>query len=291
MPSTPSYQSYGVFGVNTPPPQPVPPPTATPALGMPAFSSVPSAVGGFVPTPTNRPPDSAGDLSIISPMRVFADLAVSAETGLLRFEVPPHVKEVYLVRGAPESVNSSLASERFGEYLVARGFMRPQDLDAALANLPRFSGKLGDTLVGLGIMRPLDVFRLLSQQVRERVMEIFAWVQGYFSFYRGVRNPHEAFPLGLDTFEILGAGVLTLPYEFLERKFLPFLDYRPRSKPYTRIAPEAFRLGPTPRDLLGFLDGSRTLREWMGRFTQPAELLTFLRTLYLLVETDLAQFE
>jgi hypothetical protein len=238
-----------------------------------------------------RPPDKAGDLAVISPMRVFADLAISGETGLIRFEVAPHVKEVYLVRGAPESVNSSLANERFGEYLVARGFLTPQNLEAALGALPRFGNKLGDALVGLGLMRPLDVFRLLSQQVRERVMEIFGWVQGYFSFYRGVRNPQEAFPLGLDTFEILGAGLLTLPHEFLERRFASFLDYRPRGNAYARIQPEVFRLGPTPRDVLGFLDGSRTLRQWMSHFTNPEELLTFLRTLYLLVETDLAQFE
>ena len=237
-----------------------------------------------------RPPDKGGDLSIISPMRLFADLAITGETGLLRFELAPHVKEVYLVRGAPESVNSSLKSERFGEYLQSRGFLSEQNLKAALEQLPRFSGKLGDTLVGLGFMRPLDVFRLLSQQVRERVMEIFTWVQGYYSFYRGIRNPTEAFPLGLDTFEILGAGLLTLPYEFLERKCDSFLEYRPRTNPYGRVQPEAFKLGPTPREVLSFLDGSRTLREWMARFTDPNELLTFLRTLYLLIETDLATF-
>jgi len=237
-----------------------------------------------------RPPDKGGDLSVIAPMRVFADLAIAGETGLLRFELQPHVKEIYLVRGAPESINSSLKNERFGEYLVSRGFLTPQNLDMTMAQLPRFSGKVGDTLVGLGFMRPLDVFRLLSQQVRERVMDIFGWVQGYFSFYRNVRNPQEAFPLGLDTFEILGAGLLTLPYDFLERRFARFLDYRPRANPYGRVSPESFRLGPTPREVLGFLDGSRTLREWIARFGNPEELLTFLRTLYLLVETDLATF-
>jgi eukaryotic-like serine/threonine-protein kinase len=271
-------------------------------MGPPSTGTLPTQPSSSVgPSPTTdlsrplstgaRPPDKAGDLSIISPMRLFADLAAGNETGLLRFEMSPHVKEVYLVRGAPESVNSSLKSERFGEYLVSRGFLTMHNLDVALQNQPRFSGKLGDTLVGMGLMRPLDVFRLLSQQVRERVMEIFSWVQGYFSFYRGVRNPQEAFPLGLDTFEILGAGLLTLPYEFLERKFRPFLDYRPRANPFGRIAPEAFRLGPTPREVLNFLDGSRSLRDWMSHFTQTEELLTFLRTLYLLVETDLAQFE
>ncbi len=266
---------------NTPPPQP---------MRLPKPGPPPPDLGRFVPAAQQRGADAAGDLSVISPMRVFADLAVAGDTGLLRFEIAPHIKEVYLVRGSPESVNSSLPAERFGEYLVARGFIRQSDLDTALAQLPHSSSKLGDTLVALGVMRPLDVFRLLSQQVRERVMEIFGWVQGHFSFFRGARNPQEAFPLGLDTFEILGAGVLTLPYEFLERRFMPILDQRPRAAFPPRITLEAFRLGPTPREVWGMLDGSRTLREWMSRFTSPGELHTFLRTLYLLVETGLAQF-
>jgi hypothetical protein len=243
--------------------------------------------GQFVPGAPERPPDSAADLSVVTPMRIFADLASSGETGLLRFEISPHIKEVYLVRGAPESIDSSLRTERFGEYLVARGFLRADQLQATLAELPRFSGKLGDTLVGLGIMRPLDVFRLLSEQVRERVMEIFRWVQGRASFYRGVSKPQGAFPLGLDPFEILGAGVLTLPYDYLERRFLPALEMRPHGFSPPRIVPEAFRLGPTPREVWSMLDGTRTVRDWMARFTSPDELVTFLRTLYLLVETGL----
>ena len=39
------------------------------------------------------------------------------------------------------------------------------------------------------------------------------------------------------------------------------------------------------------LDGERTLRDWMDQFGDPEELLTFLRSLYLLVETDLAELD
>jgi serine/threonine-protein kinase len=245
--------------------------------------------GRFVAAAVAHAPDRAVDLCVVTPMRLFAELAAAGETGLVRFEIAPHVKEVYLVRGAPESINSSLRAERFGEYLVARGFVRAADLQNALTQLPRFSGKLGDTLVGLGLMKPLDVFRLLSDQVRERVMEIFGWVQGQAAFFRGVRNPQEAFPLGLDPFEILGAGVLTLPYDYLERRALQRLERRPRPVPQPRISPEAFRLGPTPREVLGMLDGSRTVRDWMSHFTSPDELVTFLRTLYLLTEAGLLE--
>jgi hypothetical protein len=236
-------------------------------------------------------PDNTGDLSLISTMRVIADLAITADTGLVRFANSNVVKDVYLVRGAPESVNSNLSGDRFGEYLVNRGFLRLADLERALAEMGRFSGKLGEALVGLGFMRPLDVFRLLSQQVRERVMELFTWSEGEFSFFRGLQNPIAAFPLGLNSFEILGAGVLTLSYDFLVAHFMPMADFHPHALSNPRINPEAFRLGPTPREVWNMLDGTQTLGEWCQRFTSPDELLTFYRTLHLLVETSLVQFE
>jgi len=250
-----------------------------------------SSVGRFVSGAPKRPPDSAGDVSVITPMRVFCDLAVAGETGLLRFEAAGVVKEIFLVNGAPESVSSSLRSERFGEYLVSRGVLGAGDLDLALSMLPQYNGKLGDTLVALGLLRPLDVFRLLSQQVRDRVIDVFGWTEGTFAFYRGIINTHDSFPLGLDTFEILGAGVVNLPQDLLEQRFATLLDYRPIATGHVRVEPEAFRIGPTPREVLGLLDGERTLRAWMEQFTEPDELLTFLRSLYLLVETDLAQLD
>ena len=39
------------------------------------------------------------------------------------------------------------------------------------------------------------------------------------------------------------------------------------------------------------MTGDRTLRDWMNQFTDREELLTFLRSIYLLVETDLAELD
>jgi serine/threonine protein kinase len=250
-----------------------------------------SDVGRFVSAAPKRPPDSAGDVSIITPMRLFCDLALAGETGLLHFELGGTVKEIFLVGGSPESVSSSNANERFGEYLVGKRVLGQADLELALSMLPHYNGKLGDTLVALGLLRPLDVFRLLSEQVRDRVIDVFAWTEGTFAYYRGVTNRQDNFPLGLDTFEILGGSVVNLAYELLTQRFDPMLDYRPVATRRGRVEPEAFRIGPTPREVLNLLDGGRTLRDWMNQFGDRDELLTFLRSLYLLVETDLAELD
>jgi serine/threonine-protein kinase len=262
-----------------------------PARGRAGRPATHSDVGRFVSAAPKRPPDSAGDVSIITPMRLFCDLALAGETGLLHFELGDAVKEIFLVGGSPESVSSSNAGERFGEYLVSKEVLGQADLELALSMLPHYNGKLGDTLVALGLLRPLDVFRLLSEQVRDRVIDVFAWTEGTFAFYRGVTNRQENFPLGLDTFEILGASVVNLPYELLTQRFDPLLDYRPLATRRGRVEPEAFRIGPTPREVLNLLDGERTLRDWMNQFGDREELLTFLRSLYLLVETDLAELD
>jgi hypothetical protein len=270
QPSVPFIESIADLSVDIPVPDSVP--------------LVPPPIEGAVA-------DNSGELSLITPMRVFADLAIAAETGVIRFCRAGRIKDVYLVRGAPESVTSNLNGDRFGEYLVSRGFLRSADLERAMVELPRFGGKLGDALVSLGFMRPLDAFRLLSQHVRERVMELFTWTDGSFGFFRGLRNLTDAFQLGLNSFEILGAGVLSLSYEFLKTHFEPLQDFHPRSMPNPRLSPESFHLGPTPREVLSLLDGSQTLRNWSSRFRSSEEILTFYRTVYLLVESSLAQFE
>ena len=241
--------------------------------------------------PAIQQPDDAGDLSVLSSMRVFTDLAVSGETGLLRFENGTVIKDIYLQRGTPESLNSNQAADRFGDYLVARGFMRAADLERAYAQLPRFGGRLAEALVSLGTIKAPDVLRLQAQHVRERVMDVFTWTVGVFSFYRDRRNPTESAPLGLDSFEILGAGVLTLSLDFLQSRFLSMADFHPHAAPQPRIALETFRLGSKPRDVWTLLDGKRTVRQLMTRYASTSDTLTFMRMLYLLIETDLARLE
>jgi serine/threonine-protein kinase len=232
-------------------------------------------------------PDLAGDFATVTPAALFARLATARETGLLMVERAGVVKEIFFVNGAPEYVASNVPSERFGEYLMQKGVISPGELSMALAILPRFQGKLGDTLVGLNLLRPLEVFRHLSRQVRDKIIEVFAWTEGHYRFYRGRTNQREAFPLGLDAFEIFGAGVAGLPLQIIRQRFDRVVHLRPIRADKERPTPEQFRVGAGPRELLSRLDGRRTVGEWMRRYEQPEQLLTLCRTLYLLTESEL----
>jgi serine/threonine-protein kinase len=255
-------------------------------VGLP--SSLPSsAISGVL----DDEPQLQGTFGAFTPARLFAGLATQRETGQLILERSGVLKEIFLVDGAPEFVASNIPSERFGEYLVSKGVISPGELSMALAILPRFQGKLGDTLVGLSLLRPLEVFRHLTRQVREKIIDVFGWTDGRYRFFRGRLNHREAFPLGLDAFEILGAGVAGLPLTVVRGRLDAEADRRVRYVERARPTPEQFRVGAGPRELWQRLDGKRTVGDWMRRYEQPEQLLTLCRTLYLLIESELAAVE
>ena len=245
------------------------------------------------PSPPSRreesplPADFSGDFRETSPVRLFSRLAAARETGQLVVQRAGIMKEIFLVDGAPEFIASNSPSERFGEYLVQQGVISPGELSMALAILPRFRGKLGDTLVGLNLLRPLEVFRYLTRQVREKMIEVFSWEDGTFRYVRGNLNSRESFPLGLDAFEIIGAGVAGLPLARVRGALDLIADRRPLKRDIARPTPEQFRVGAGPRELMTRMDGKRTVGEWMKRYDQPDQLVTLCRTLHLLIEAEL----
>ncbi len=236
----------------------------------------------------DRAPDEQGDLAQTSAIRLLARRAVAQETGLLVVDCNAIVKQIFLVRGAPEFVSSNVARELFGEYLKQHNVISETELAMALAMMPHFGGKLGDTLVGLGLLRPLEVFRHLTRQVREKLIDICTWQRGNYRWFAGVVNPRESFPLGLDAFEVMGAGSTALDAQVCADWVVPRANRRPAVVPgRARISPDQFRLGPAPRDLLNKLGGRKSIRELIGRYDREDDKMAFLRTLILLIETEL----
>jgi serine/threonine protein kinase len=204
-----------------------------------APGSRPRPIPQRTPTPPGPAPTARTELAAMSPMRVFCELAVAQESGLLRLETPPHTRDLYFDRGIPVMLLSNAGGEEVAD-------------------------------------------------LRDRIIATFSRDRGRASFFRGVHPTEAAGPSGLDPFEIMGAGVLTLPLDIFRLRFQPLLDRRPAAVAPARIDPASFRLGPTPQELLGVLDGSRSIRDWMGSMPTPDEQMTFLRTLYLLTESGLA---
>lgn len=156
--------------------------------------------------PEPQEPDEATPLADGGFIRALARLVIREDTGLLLCERGSSRKEVYVQNGVPEFVQSNLAGELLGEYLVARGVISRGELDMALAVMPRFEGRLGDTLVALGLVEAVHLFQHIAAQVQEKLLDLFLWTTGTARFFRGVPPPPSGFPLGLDAWRIVDEG-------------------------------------------------------------------------------------
>lgn len=135
-------------------------------------------------------------------------------------------KELYFVAGKLHHVASSNASELLGEYLVRRGKLEREELDLALAVLPRYGGRMGDTLISMGLVGPVDIFRAIREQGRDRVADLFSWKGGTLSFYRGQAAPHVEFPLDLELPALMLAGLEAAePGDAPMEKMRPLLEH------------------------------------------------------------------
>jgi len=158
-------------------------------------------------------PDFNDNLGNVSMLHTLMRVLVQRETGVLFAERADEMsgesarKELYFVSGKLHHVASSNASELLGEYLVRRGKLEREELDLALAVLPRYGGRMGDTLISMGLVGPVDIFRAIREQGRDRVADLFLWKSGVVTFYRGQTAPHVEFPLDLELPALMLAGL------------------------------------------------------------------------------------
>ena len=157
-------------------------------------------------------------------------------------------KEIYLRAGRLLHVASSDRMELLGEYLVRRGALTREQLEAALAILAREGGRLGDTLISIGAVEAMDVFRAIRDQGRDRVAVLCGWHRGTVTFYRGTAPGHVDFPLDLDLASPMMAGVIVASHGD-PRSWLPedSTVVRPGHRAYAAI--DAAERGAAPASL------------------------------------------
>ncbi len=216
-------------------------------------------------------PSAAIDRGVLDPARLptrIFHLAVRRETGALVLRDGPHKKRIFFVEGSPECVTSTEKRELLGEFLIRRGQVLRMEVEMALAMLPRFGGRLGDALVGIGVLRPIELFRAIHDQTQERLLETFRLKHGEIAFARGVRSQEETFPLGVDTYELIGRGIRHgYAYDELEAMLAPCREEVIEPVPSPPVRLEMFRLSEAQAGVLDGVRGKTTLSKVVAQMT------------------------
>lgn len=177
-------------------------------------------------------------------------------------------KELYFVGGRLHHVASNNASELLGEYLVRRGVLTRDELEFALAVLPRYGGRMGDTLIALGLVGSLDIFRAIRDQGRDRLVGLFRWKGGRLTFYAGQTAPRVDFPLELELPALILAGVEAARGDTTVAAWRPSFDLpvEPAQAPPPKLAAAAWPAAM--RRLLDAVDRKISLRDALTRMAQ-----------------------
>lgn len=97
--------------------------------------------------------------------------------------------------------------ERYGEYLVALGLCRTEDVEWAQQRVDETGVMTGALLVQSGRLPETLAVATLTQKTIEDLCDIFLWQDGYFEFYVSPIQLRQFLPIDLDPIRIVNEGL------------------------------------------------------------------------------------
>ncbi len=152
------------------------------------------------------PLPSSGSLEEIGLEELLAACCAAGFTGLLELERVGTTKTIYLDRGQPVYCSSSIFSENFGQMLLRKGLITEIEYNWARKIQQREGIRQGEALVKIGVLSHETLFLQLREQIREKMINAFAWADGQWSLQAGEEPLHRVTRFWFNPVELLVEG-------------------------------------------------------------------------------------
>ncbi|MDQ3263544.1 MAG: response regulator [Myxococcota bacterium] len=243
------------------------------AAAMPAGQKGPPRAPSASPrtTSTGQVPDTKssrrGELRDNLPSLITA-FYLSKETGELGVQRGKVKKVIYFEKGMPVFALSNLAADRFGQFLVRVGKIKPEQLTDAAAVAQSQSRRTGDVLVERGLLKDTERLYYVGQQVKAIIYSAFGWEDGqYVMSFRDKANK-ESIKLDVHPANLIIRGIKKLyKPERLRRVLNPEDRLIPSLQP--AYALNEIELEKWEAELLPKVDGTRTVAELLAMAGRP----------------------
>jgi tetratricopeptide (TPR) repeat protein len=173
----------------------------------------------------DAPPIYSGDLIEVSLPKLLYHFIVAKMTGRLQVTNQSVKKELFLVNGKVVGAVSNLKRDQLGQHLLRKEVLSEQELEKIIAEVTHREERLGDYLIQHGLVTPHDLFQHLTEQLREKVYEVFNWRVGHYAFYEGQEFQGSLLPMNQNPWELVSEGVRQ-GYDLneLEELMSPYFD-------------------------------------------------------------------
>lgn len=124
-----------------------------------------------------------GDLSHYRLAEVLHWTIQTSKTGELIVEdLQGHPRTLYIQRGTPVAVSSSVRSESFGAFLERAGYVSAQQREEAYQAGKSRGMRMGEALLTTGVLSPHQLYDALRTHIRDSVVAVFGWEGGVYRF-------------------------------------------------------------------------------------------------------------
>jgi CheY-like chemotaxis protein len=193
---------------------------------------------------------------------------LAKETGELGVQRGKVKKVIYFEGGNPVFALSNLAADRFGQFLVRVGKIKPEQLQDAAVVASDSKRRTGDVLVERGLLKDTERLYYVGQQVKAIIYSLFGWEDGTFVVSFREKALSEVIKLDVFPGNLILRGVKKLyKPERLTRLITP--EDRLIPSPQPAYALNELELEKWEAQLLLKIDGVRTNAEVLALAGKP----------------------
>jgi hypothetical protein len=215
----------------------------------------------------------------------------SKGTGRLQTSRGKTSKSTFFQNGEIIYVESNLEEERLGAFLMSKDIISQEQLREGLARLSEWGGRLGDALVATGAIPAHDIFRLLSEQMAEKLLDLFNWHEGVYGYFENQEPSTHGYPLDVDCFDILVRGCrerVTLEHLYsFYKELMHVAMYMRQPAPFDI---NLLKLRANELRVAKQIEEGLSLHGLLRKFP-PSQRSLIYRTVYLLHQSELLTFE
>jgi Lar family restriction alleviation protein len=125
--------------------------------------------------------DFKGNLKSMGIATLLQILSLENKSGILQFN-RGQLKNAICFRNGQIVAASGNEWKRLGEMILGAGLIPPAKLEEAIETARRSGRRLGEVLLSLGFIGHNTLRELIRRQIREAVLDLFLWREGYFEY-------------------------------------------------------------------------------------------------------------
>jgi hypothetical protein len=167
---------------------------------------------------------------------------------------------------------SNLLADRFGQFLVRVGKIKPEQLEDASAVAAKANRRTGDILVERGLLKDTERLYYVGQQVKAIIYSLFSWEDGSYVMSFKEKAATESIKLDLHPANLIVRGIKKLYKPERLRRLV-----QPEDRLMPAVAPP-YPLGEVElerweAELLPKVDGNRNVAELLAYANRPEHVV------------------